>query len=194
MVWCSAFGLKTSVSVPIERLYLQRPPCQATPCTEDQLSTVTVTGWTTTDSFKVALDSRLTTIEMPTPDTGATWPAARSSIALAIERPVLEGAPAEIAGRTPYPYCGEAELSQPETVTGCFRDAVLSGRPAEFIDRLVATEGGEVIRLYRFDGRGALLIYQHSDGRWFGQAGSMILGFTPGAFDFDPWWETEFRF
>jgi hypothetical protein len=180
-------ALKTIASAPIERLYFQRPPCKATPCTDDQLGTATVTGWTSTDAFSVALDSRRTWIDVPTPDAGAIWPAAGSSSAPAIERPVLKGAPAEVAGRTPYPYCGEADLGQPETVTGCFRDAVLSGRPAEFIDNLVATEGGEIIRLYRFDGRGALWIYQGSDEGWFRQPGSMTLGYTPGAFDFEPW-------
>ena len=173
--------------MPIERLYFQRPGCQTTPCTEDELSTATVTGWTAAGAFIVALDSRLMTVTMPRRDPGANWPFAGPSLVPAVDHPSLEGAPAEIAMRTAYPFCGMAELGFPESVVGCFRDAVLEGRPAELIERLVATEGGGVIRLYRFDGRGALLMHQRSDGHWFSQAGSMMLGFTPGAFDFDPW-------
>lgn len=187
-------ALKTTLSAPIERLYFQRPPCKTAPCTEDQLSTATVTGWTGPDAFSVALDSRLETVGMPTPDPDAIWPLAGSSPIPAVDRPVLKGAPAEIALRTAYPYCGRAEIGQPESVMGCFRDAVLAGRRAELLERVFGTEGGEITRLYRFDGRGALLIYQYSDGGWFRQAGSMILGFTPGAFDFEPWWGTEVRF
>jgi hypothetical protein len=183
-------ALSTISSSPIERLYLQRPSCDTTPCTEGELSTATVTGWTATDANSVGLDSRKPTVEVMTPASPAVWPSG-SSTTPARDRPVIEGAPAEIASRTAYPYCGEAELGDPEAVTECFRDAVLGGRPAELIERYVGTEEGLITRLYRFDGRGALVMYQRSDGRWFRQAGSMILGFTPGAFDFDPLPTTE---
>ena len=82
-------------------------------------------------------------------------------------------------------------MGEPEVVTGCFRDAVLAGRPAELIDRYVGTEEGIITRLYQFDGRGAISSYLHTPAGWLRQAGAMILGSTPGAFDFDPWPGTE---
>ena len=182
-------ALSTLSSSPIERLYLQRPTCAAKPCTEDELSTATVTGWTATDAFSVGLDSREKTVEvLPAP--AAAWPEGTSATP-GVDRPVIESAPPEIAARPAYPYCGEAELGQPEAITGCFRDAVLAGRPAELVDRYVGTEEGPITRLYRFDGRGAIASYLHDGRRWSRQAGSLILGFTPGAFDFDPWPATE---
>lgn len=53
-IYCSdglAIGLRVIMTVtsgPIERLYFQRPTCQTTPCTDDELSTATVTAWTAT--------------------------------------------------------------------------------------------------------------------------------------------------
>ena len=185
-------ALSTISSSPIERLYLQRPTCHAKPCTEDELSTATVIGWTATDVTSVGLDSRRPTVEV-TPAAAAVWPSG-SSATPAIHRPVIDGAPAEVAGRTAYPYCGEVELGEPEAVSGCFRDAVLAGRPVELIDRYVGTEEGIITRIYRFDGRGAIRSYLHTPKGWLRQVGAMILGPTPGAFDFDPWSGADHRF
>jgi hypothetical protein len=182
-------ALSTISSSPIERLYLQRLTCHAKPCTEDELSTATVTGWTATEARSVLLDSRKPTVQL-TPTSTAVWPSG-SSATPAIDRPVIEGAPAEVAGRSASPYCGEVELGEPVAVTGCFRDAVLAGRPAELIDRYVGTEEGIITRIYRFDGRGAIRSYLHTPKGWLRQVGAMILGPTPGAFDFDPWPGTE---
>lgn len=74
---------------------------------------------------------------------------------------------------------------------GCFQAAVLAGRPAELLDRVYGTEGGEITLLYRFDGRGAILRYSQDSGEWLRQAGSMNLGVTPDMWSFDPWWGTD---
>lgn len=110
-----------------------------------------------------------------------------------MKRPVIEGAPREVATRTPYPFCGSAELGDPSSALGCSRDAVLAGRPAELIDHVYGTEGGAITWLYRFDGQGALVRYSYDAGRWLRQAGTMILGITPTTRDFDPWWGTDKR-
>ena len=68
------------------------------------------------------------------------------------------------------------------------------------IERVYGTEGGELLRIYRYDGRGRLISFQHDqtvdgDGRvanaWRRSEGAMILGITPHAWDFDPRWGTE---
>lgn len=183
-------ALATVTTAPIERLYFQRPTCAAAPCTDDELSTATVTGWTSDGSLTVALDSRLTTVGIPTTDPSIVWPEAGSSVVPAVSRPDLEGAPAEVVDRTPFPYCGEAEVGLPEEIEACFRDAVLSGRSAEMIDRVYGTEGGAITWLYRFDGHGAIVRYSQEGGAWQRQAGSMILGILPMTWSFDPWSET----
>ena len=61
-------ALATVTNEPIERLSFQRPVCASAPCTDDELSTATVTGWTSSESLTVALDSRLTTVSIPTHD------------------------------------------------------------------------------------------------------------------------------
>ena len=187
-------ALTTVVRAPIERLYFRRPVCQATPCTDDELSTAIVTGWTAEDAFSVALDSRLTVVGMPMSDTSVVWPVAGTSLAPAVERPVVKGAPGEVARRTPYPFCGRAEVGKPPSVLECFRDAVLAGRPAEALERVYETEGGEITWLYRFNGRGMILRYSDESGQWLRQAGLIYLGTTPATWDFDPWWGTDKRF
>jgi hypothetical protein len=175
------------MQAPIERMYFRRPVCQATPCTIGELSTATVTGWTATEVLSVALDSRLTTVGRPVPDTTAVWPAPDSSSVPGVERPVIKGAPADFAARTPFPFCGRAELDEPPAVIACFRDAVLGRRPAELVQTVFGTEGGDIIRVYRFEGRGAVLMYTLESGPWVRRPGSLVLGLEPGGWDFDPW-------
>ena len=183
-------GLRAISSVttaPIERLYFHRPTCVAIPCTPDELGTATVVGWTASEAFSVGLDSRLDTVATPVQGAAAPWPVAGSSAAPAAKRLDLGGAPKEVADRTPYPFCGEAEIGEPASVTVCFRDAVLSGRSAEMIEHVFSTEGDPVTWLFRFGGHGAVTRYMAEKGHWQRQAGSMILGVTSTSWDFDPW-------
>jgi hypothetical protein len=180
-------AIKTVTRQPILRLYFHRPACLAIPCTQDELSTATVTAWTASAAFSVELDSRLQTVGIPFEDAAATWPAAGSSVAPLLHRIRISGAPAEVARRTPYPYCGTAQLSDPPTVAKCFRDAVLAGRPAEMVEHLFATEGGAILWLSRYSGHGAIVRYERYAGQWIRQSGAMYLGIDDGTFDFEPW-------
>ena len=68
--------------------------------------------------------------------------------------PLLAGAPAEVDARTPLPACGEetAHLDgRGLNLEGraCFWQAVLEGRPAEFISRGWTVEGDPVLTVYR---------------------------------------------
>ena len=107
------------------------------------------------------MDSRLQTVSQPSVASDATWPAAGNETIPTVKRPSIKDAPREVARREPYPYCGRAETGEPPSVTGCFRDAVLAGRPAEIIDRGYGTEGGEVLQIMRYDGDGPLIRYDH---------------------------------
>jgi hypothetical protein len=194
--------VQTVTKDPVSRLYLRRPTCASARCSEDELSTAEVTAWTATQAFAVQLDSRLETVVQPSVVDDDAWPAAGNGPAPAVGRPSIKGAPREVAQRDTYPFCGRAELGEPPDVGGCFRDAVLAGRRVEMVERVYGIEGGEVLWIYRYDGDGRLIRYQHDqsdsgDGHfndtWRRDEGAMILGITSQAWDFDPWWGTELK-
>jgi hypothetical protein len=186
------------------RLYFHRPPCVTVPCSADDLSTATVTVWTASAAYDVRLDSRLETVTAPTVvDATVRWPASEDATPPKVARATIKGAPRAIAERAPYPYCGRAEVSEPPDVLACFRAAVLQGRPAEMIDQVYGTEGGEVLWIYRYDGKGRLLRFQHdqsvnADGtsaeQWDRVEGAMTLGINASNWNFDPWDGTGKRF
>lgn len=195
-------AVATATSDAPLRVYVERPDCEAAPCSADALSTASVTVWTASRAYKVSLDSRVDTVIGPTPlDDDSAWPTSGGALAPAIARPSIKGSPREVAKREPYPYCGRAELGEPPEVDACFRAAVLEGRPAEMIDQVYGTEGGAILRIYRYDGAGRITMFQHDqsanglDGTtkdaWGVVEGSMILGITPAAWDFDPWDGTD---
>ena len=177
---------------PLTRLYFRRPACPAVPCTDDQLSTATITAWTDQGAYTIALDSRLLTVALPIEDPTPVWPSPANASEPASVAPTIAGAPSVIANRVAHPYCGHTTLGQPPDVSSCFRDAVLAGRPAEMIETVFGTEGGEVTWLDRFDGHGAVLRFsQFMSEPWRRQAGTLILGIGPQTWDFDPWGGTD---
>ena len=193
-------AVRTVTRDPVTRLYLHRPECAVVPCSDDELSTATVAIWTATDAFSIGLDSRLESVALAAAAQDADWPAPGNGHAPQTSRPSLDGAPDDLAGRDPYPFCGRAEIGDPPEVVGCFRDAVLAGRKAEMIERVYGTEGGEMLWIYRYDGSGRLVRYSHDqtisgDGgsadSWGRSEGAMILGITPLTWDFDPWFSTR---
>ena len=187
---------------PVTRIYLRRPDCAAVPCSEDELSTAVVTVWAGAQVLSVRLDSRLEAVSQPQASENSVWPSAGGGKAPDVARPSIHGAPSEVANRDAYPYCGRAEIGDPPEVLGCFRDAVLGGRKAEMTQRVYGTEGGEMLWIYRYEGQGRLIRYSHDqtvggDGKtsdaWGRSEGAMILGITPLAWDFDPWYGTQVK-
>jgi hypothetical protein len=203
-------GLALAVAVvrattpdPAVRLYLRRLACASVPCSDSELSTADVTVWTATRVFAVHLDSRLETVGHPSIGMNGDWPAGGDAPAPKVARPTIKDSPREVAARKPYPFCGRAEMGEPPRVLACFRDAVLDGRHAEMIEQVYGTEGGAILWIYRYDGQGRLVRFQHdtsvnNDGgtndTWRRNEGAMILGINPLAWDFDPWDGTEQQF
>ena len=181
----------TATQDPVDRLYAQFPPCLASPCTEDELSTAQVTLWTTDRAYLVELDSRLRAVPAPAVVTDPVWPSSDASPEPAVERPTVKGAPREVARREPYPFCGRTELDDPTAVLGCFRDAVLTGREAEMINEAYSTEGAGILWLYRYAGSGRLISYERIGGDWSRSEGALGLGISPLTWDFKPWTGTS---
>jgi hypothetical protein len=102
------------------------------------------------------------TVGEPEDPTFEVWPPSREAIP-PIGRPdVGPGAPAEVATRDAFPLCGEEEVGVTESrvARSCFFGAVQDGRPAEFVSRSVDLAGDRVVELYRFEGRGPVLVYR----------------------------------
>jgi hypothetical protein len=182
-------AIQTGTDQTIERVYVQRPVCAAVPCTVDELSVATVTGWSADGPLTTTLDSRLTTVTVPARDARAKWPLAGQPVAARVQRPVIAGAPRELQGRQAYPFCGRVETGSPEILTACFRTWVLLGQPVELLEVVHGTEGGAITWLFRYDGRGAITRYAGDAGGWQRQFGSMILGPGPDTWDFEGWSE-----
>jgi hypothetical protein len=85
-------------------------------------------------------------------------------------RAALPGAPASLASRPAYPLCGteDTPMGGPydERARTCFLDGVLAGSPVEFASVGRGTEGGQYVRLYRYDGSGGLEVVTGEDGAW----------------------------
>jgi hypothetical protein len=152
----------------IDRLYLHRRPCAALPCTQYELDVVDVIGWLGERAMTVTIvEGQLT---FPLDGAVAAWPAASTSVPPPIDRPLIKGAPREIARREPYPYCGRqqpTDSGQPDQrrveINRCFIDGVLDGRPVEMVFI------PEVIRepiLFRFSGRGFVDAWSARNGSW----------------------------
>jgi hypothetical protein len=180
-------AIRTATTSTVYRLYLNRPACASVPCTADELSMATVTGWTAEATLSTSLDSRLATVSAPTLEAAVSWPPAGTSGVPKVGRPSLARAPRELLDRLAYPFCGRAEVDIPPAVIACFRDAILAGRTAELFQLVHGTEGGDIVWLFRYDGHGALVRYSYGAPRWRRQVGSLILGPTPTTWDFDPW-------
>ena len=184
-------AIQTVTTSPIERTYLDRPVCEALPCSSDVVSTAVLTAWAADAIWTTRLDGRTATATVPERVDGAAWPTVVAPAA-SIKRPAFDGAPAEIRNRKPVPYCGRSELGEPAGPMVCFVAAVLAGRAAEVVDVGHGTEGGTSISLIRFAGRGPIVVYrQHLDdqartGNWFRQWNRMILGIEPRYWSPDP--------
>jgi hypothetical protein len=182
----AARTVRSVSTASIERLWVRRPVCTSFPCTEDQLNTASVVVQTTAEALVVDIDGRLTSVSTPRPAPPPLWPAAGSSAVPAAAKPWITGAPAEVKKRNALPYCGRTEVSSPRAIMDCFRDAVLSGRPAEVVDLSYGTEGGEYLQVYRFSGTGPIVGYSHFD-RWIKQVGSLHLNPDDLGWSFDAW-------
>lgn len=173
------------------RAYLLRPTCAEAPCPTSLLQTATVVVWTDAGTFAVQIDATLETVAVPESNVSGPWPFAGLFTSPAAKLGSLPAAPAAIAARSAYPYCGRASNEVPLEVFACFRNSVVSGKRAEAVIVSFGTEGNEVIDLFRFDGVGAITRYQWSAGDWVHERGGMILGPREGTWSFDPWGSGE---
>lgn len=78
--------------------------------------------------------------------------------------------PSEVAARAPAPLCGAetAGLAGPfdSRSRSCFLAAVLNSMPAEFLSLRADVEGLPFTELWRYDGRGPLVVYLSGPGGW----------------------------
>jgi hypothetical protein len=159
----------------VQRIYLRfTPPCTMgencpprredhawasirSPLTADLLVELTIGG----DGALVAAPPRIDPAPPPSPTFDAP-PIARP--------PIDVPAPAEVRDRRPLPLCGVETASSggpfATNARRCFAAGVLAGEPVEFITRGVGTEGEKTLTLYRFDGDGAAMRYDHEAGTW----------------------------
>lgn len=112
-----------------------------------------------------------------------------------VARPVVNGAPKEVARRTPYPLCGDemTKMGGPydAAARSCFLNGVLAGASVEFVARSHGIEGEPTVEIDRYDGTGGLWVYSGDNGRWTSYrtgigpvGGGLIFGadgiFSPG--------------
>jgi hypothetical protein len=111
--------------------------------------------------FPLTLDGAEPAIGAVTEPTFDIWPPSGEPIP-EVRRPALDGAPAEIADRLPVPLCWDeaAGVFESRLARQCFYGAVLDGRPAELHARS-SDEIGGFSELYRYAGRGPVLVYQN---------------------------------
>lgn len=81
-----------------------------------------------------------------------------------------EGLPNELATRSPAPLCGEedAGMAGPfdSAARKCFLDSVLNRSAAEFLSHRADIEGAGFTELWRFGGKGPLVVYTETRGVW----------------------------
>lgn len=174
-------ALKTSIE-DIERLYLQRPRCASTPCTTEELSTVTVTGWSDGVATSVVIDWEQNRIRPPVTDLEAEWPRPSSTLAPPVAKPEIDGAPRYVRKREPLPFCGNADEDRAAAMQ-CFRDAVLDNRPAEMLESFDVGGGTQV---FRFAGQGLVSRYAMFGSVWREHRGGLIVGPAFG-WSFEEW-------
>jgi hypothetical protein len=112
--------------------------------------------------FPVTLAGDEIAIEPVAEPTFDIWPPSGQAIPPAGRPDVGPGAPAEVAGRSPMPLCGDeqAGTAHGRAAKSCFMGAVHDGRPAELVSRSFELGGDPVVEVYRFAGRGPVLVYR----------------------------------
>jgi hypothetical protein len=165
------------------RIYLERTPCAAASCTQDELSTGTVSVTSSGAEYEIAVDSRADTI-IPVEVADPRWPKAAPYAPSGKPAPTFPGAPKGLVDRVPYPYCGLTQPAAAGPVNNCFRNSVLTGRPAEILQ--VAPQDRETW-LYRYSGSGAVIAYVKTPQGWGRLPGSLIVDTRPTLWYFNPW-------
>jgi hypothetical protein len=82
----------------------------------------------------------------------------------------LADSPGEVSNRSPAPLCGteDAGLAGPfaGSVRRCFLGALLNEGAAEFLSARQDAEGKRFTELWRFGGRGPVVVYTDAGGVW----------------------------
>lgn len=103
-----------------------------------------------------------TVVGVPDRPTFDLWPASGEAIPPVGEPDLGPEAPLEVAGGGAVPLCGEEQVGVTEgrIERRCFFGAVLDGRAAELVSRSVDQAGNPIVELYRYMGRGPVLVYR----------------------------------
>ena len=174
-------AVRTLDRADVTRLRLVRPTCVMAPCSDDELNLATVFVTAGRQSYRVDLDGRLASVGAPVPVDNPAWPQPWTSAVPKVRRVTPTGAPANVATRTPLPYCGWSVVGGRPAAERCFLDAVLAGRPAEVLLTFNGTEGGLFDVLYRFGGSGPVLELMHA------QKGALVINPAGLGFSFVSW-------
>jgi hypothetical protein len=110
---------------------------------------------------RVAFEGGELIIGQPEDPTYDIWPSSGETAPAPAVPDVGPGAPEELTHRDPLPQC--VDERRPEfvhTARQCFFEAILDGRGAELVSRTVDEAGDPVVEVYRYAGRGPVLVYR----------------------------------
>jgi hypothetical protein len=186
LTWALA-AVRTLSDDDVTRMFLDRPGCAALRCSEAELNEADVYVWLGDQSYTVSLDMTGQAATVAAAAADAPWPTSSGSAVPPVTRAIVKAAPKVLAERDEMPFCGRTLRGDPPSAQGCFRDAVVEGRPAEMIDVTYTAHGERVVRLFRYTGSRPVEVYR-CDGRvWRHSFGAMSLGVSPSTWDYIPW-------
>lgn len=183
----------SGLTASVERVdVLWQKPCGGDPCVSPRPDTAYVVI-RFADGEPVMVTVRLS----PAGDLDAESPVPVDSAALPPPPPFTEPpvalsdpgpSPSEIAQRTPFPLCGSetAGLAGPfdANARGCFLAGVLNRRPVEFLSKRSDVEGVPLVELWRFEGRGPVLVFTAQRDAWVRLNCALLVVHDPSqAFD-----------
>jgi hypothetical protein len=176
----------------VDLLYLRYGPCAAVPCTQGEVDTIEVIGWSGNTASSVVITYEPRTITIPSDGASKDWPSASSSKPPPVARPSIAGAAKEMQARTPYPFCGRTtrnpvlgtpterpgDSDQVWAINRCFFDGIFAERPVEMIEITAVTRQPVLLR---FDGSGFVTRYiskgvaSNGSPKWYRNEGPIIV-------------------
>jgi hypothetical protein len=186
LTWALA-AVRTLSDDDVTRMFLDRPDCPALGCSEADLNEADVYVWLGDQSYTVGLDMTNQSAALAAATTDAPWPTSSGSAVPPVTRANVKAAPEVLAQRDAMPFCGRTVRGDPQSIPGCFRDAVIEGRPAEMVDVTYTAHGERVVRLFRYTGGRPVEVFRRYGRVWRHSFGAMSLRASPSMWDFIPW-------